>query len=102
MKQVTQSILITGRRWFDKYAGNTYFSAKGYVDGAPIAHIPYSYGYGDHYVDMITDELERQGYMPDRKHYENGGAEPGWQYFRDNRGILWNIEATDVSRKRDL
>jgi hypothetical protein len=98
---MTTSILITGRRWFDP-SGNTYFSANGYVDGELVANIAYEYGYGDHYIQAMTDKLEELGYMPDRKHYEHGGAEPAWQYFRDNRGITFNYEVSDVARKKDL
>ena len=96
------NVFITGKRWFDRNGGNTYFSAHGYIDGELIATIPYAYGYGEHFIDCITDELERLGHMPDRKHYEHGGAEPAWQYFRDNRGITYNYEVSDVSRKKDL
>jgi len=101
MKTQPKSVLITGRRWFDS-SGNTYFSANGYINGEAVARIEYEYGYGDHYVDAMTNKLEELGYMPNRKHYDNGGAEPGWQYFRDQRSIPFNYEVSDVSRKKDL
>jgi hypothetical protein len=94
--------MITGRRWFDRPNGNTYFSANGYINGELVARIDYEYGYGDHYIDQMTDELERLGYMPDREHYQHGGAEPAWRYFRDDRQIPFTYEVTDVSAERDL
>lgn len=97
-----QSVLITGRRWFQRSAGNTYFSAHGYIDGELVASIDFAYGYGDYYVQAITDEFERLGYMPNREHYSNGGAQPAWQYFRDQLGANYATEVTDVSRKKDL
>ena len=98
----TTNVMITGRRFFDRNGGNTYFSANGYINGEHVSRIDYEYGYGDHYIDAMTDKLEELGYMPDRKHYQHGGAEPGWQYFRDNRGIPFTYEVTDVSAKREL
>lgn len=101
-KLPTQSVQIIGRRWFQRTYGNTYFSAEAYVDGERVASIDYAYGYGDHYVQAMTDKLEELGYMPDREHHGNGSSEPGWHYFRDRHGLKYNATASDVARKRDL
>lgn len=95
------SITIIGRRWFDKINGNTYFSAVGLINGKEVVHIPYEYGYGNHYEDRIFQELEKAGYCPDVEHYNNGGSERLWQYCT-RKGIAKYVTHSDVSRKKDL
>jgi len=97
-----KSVMIIGRRWFRKSAGNTYHTAKVYVDGREVARVPEQYGYGDHFITTALDALEKAGFMPGREHHANGSAEPGWIYFRDDRKIEYTTEVTDVSRERDL
>ena len=96
-----KSITVIGRRWFDKKWGNTYFSAEGLVNGNVVVSIKFEYGYDDHYIECIARELEKHGYMPDRKHYDYGGCEALWQYCRD-RNIAYTYHVADVSRKKDL
>ena len=98
-------ISIIGRRWFQRTSGNTYNTAEVTVifsDGTiSDFKLPREYGYGDYYLQRATDELERLGFMPGRKHYANGSAEPEWQYFRD-RNIPVDYHALDVPRQKDL
>ncbi len=106
MHKPIASIAVNGRRWFQRSAGNTYCSAHVLItfqDGtvAELA-IPKQYGYGDMYLQAATDALERAGYMPGRHHAANGGAEPAWRYFREDRKIPFHYNATDVARERDL
>lgn len=100
------AIHITGRRWFQRTYGNTYNSATitVYRDGEEpmTVYLSKAYGYGDYYLQRAADELERIGLMPGREHYPHGGAEPGWQYFRERRNIPWKYEVIDVSRQKDL
>ena len=96
------NIRIEGRKWFDKRYGNTYFSAVAYVAGEEVAKIPYAYGYGDQYVQEMSDILEQKEIITGRHHYSNGvGREPLWQWCRD-RNVKFYYNATDVSRKKDL
>ena len=96
------NIRIEGRKWFDKRYGNTYFSAVAYVDGEEVAKIPYAYGYGDQYVQEMSDILEQKEIITGRHHYSNGvGREPLWQWCRD-LNVKFYYNATDVSRKKDL
>ena len=97
-----QSILIVGRRWFQRTYGNTYNTATIYVDGQCVHKTPKQYGYGDMFEQLAVDWLEDNGYMPDRQHHKNGSREPGWAYFRDRHGISFNREVIDVSREKDL
>ena len=95
------SIVVIGRRWFDRVNGNTYYSAEILIDGKTIDGIDYAYGYGDQYLQDASDAIERAGHLPDREHHANGSVEPLWQYCRD-RDIALHSSVSDVSRKRDL
>src|SRR5262245_50331830 len=97
-----QSVTILGRRWFHRGPGNTYHSAQIIVNGKIIHKIDFRYGYGNQFEWEACDWLEANGFMPDRKHYQSGSAEPGWQYFRDQRGIAWLTEAIDVRTRKEL
>ena len=95
------SIVIRGRRWFQKSYGNTYNTVSIEVNGQEVASLPMEHGYDDYYLQRAGDWLESNGYMPDRKHYPNGVSETVWHYFQD-RGIICEYYAVDVDRKRDL
>jgi hypothetical protein len=100
MEQI-KSIQIIGKRWFDRVNGNTYFSAVGLVDGKEAVKIDYEYGYSDHYVDRIFQELEKAGFVSDVEHYSNGSQERFWQYCQ-RKGIEKYTSVSDVRRKKDL
>jgi hypothetical protein len=96
-----ENITIVGKRWFDRINGNTYFSAMAFINSDQVVKIPYEYGYGDHYIDRIFDEMEKAGYCPDREHYSNGSKEAFWRYC-ERKGIHKGTFVSDVKRKRDL
>lgn len=95
-----RKIEVYGRRWFNRSFGNTYFTAKIYVNGQLVHEMPMEYGYGDHYADRAADWLNQSGYVRLKQH-SNGGHEPMWQYCQD-RGIEYLRSAEDVRRRRDL
>lgn len=45
----TDVVLIEGRRWFDRVNGNTYHSARVYVNNNEVGYSGMTYGYGDQY-----------------------------------------------------
>jgi len=51
------SILIEGRRWFDKVNGNTYHSVRIWVNGEVFGQLGLTYGYGDQYIVTATNYL---------------------------------------------
>lgn len=61
---MAKSIFIEGREWFDKSAGNTYWSSRVWVDGAVAFQIPISYGRDNMYFDASLVELADRGYIP--------------------------------------
>ena len=64
-KAITRSVFIEGREWFDKTYGNSYFSARVWVDGVVVATLPFQYGYGDHYLSEAASVLHDMGYIAD-------------------------------------
>lgn len=95
------SIVIIGRKWFDKSRGSTYFSAIGLINGKPVVNIPYDYGYDDHYIEMVFKQLRESGYIPDSTQCPNGANEQLHTYC-DRIGITLFCTATNVSKRKDL
>lgn len=91
-----KTIHVSGRRWFQRTYGNTYFSAVRYVNGEKAVSIDFEYGYGEHYIDCIKRELEKAGYLPGIKE-----GQPLRQYC-DERNIKLTYTSADVGRKKDL
>lgn len=90
---------IAARRWFDRTAGNTYHSVRIYANNSEVAHLPFQYGYGEHWLQTAFDWLEAQGYI-ERPHFDNGSTEYGTVYLRERLNGTYNL--VDVTRKRDL
>jgi hypothetical protein len=74
-KKINRSLFIEGREWFDKSGGNSYFSARLWVDGGQVAILTFQYGYGDQYLYEAQRKLSELGYLPEQS---------------SNRG-LWSI-----------
>lgn len=63
-KKITRSLFVEGREWFDKVNGNSYFSARLWVDGGQVAILTFQYGYGDQYLYEAQKKLLELGYLP--------------------------------------
>jgi hypothetical protein len=63
-KKINRSLFIEGREWFDKINGNSYFSARIWVDGGQVAILTFQYGYGDQYLYEAQKKLLELGYLP--------------------------------------
>lgn len=70
-KKITRSLFVEGREWFDKVNGNSYFSARIWVDGGQVAILTFQYGYGDQYLYEAQKKLLELGYLPQES--ENQG-----------------------------
>jgi len=93
-----RSITIVGRRWFQKYYGNTYNSVRIDVQtpsGCWSRYLPPTYGYGDYYVQRATEWL-REHFPPIRNCSNHLSI-----FAREND---WHLTyyAQDVDRERDL
>jgi len=62
-KKIEKSVLVEGREWFDKSGGNSYFSARIWVDGEIVGVLPFQYGYGDQYLYIAQEWLTEEGYL---------------------------------------
>jgi len=64
-----RSVFIEGREWFDKQNGNSYWSARCWVDGEIVLTIGgLNYGYGDFYLFQSSKRLAELGYYEDSSH----------------------------------
>jgi hypothetical protein len=60
-----KSLFIECREWFDKVNGNSYFSARIWVNGGQVAILPFQYGYGDQFIYEAQKKLTELGYLPE-------------------------------------
>lgn len=97
----TMHLTIIGRKWFDAHYGNTYWSANAYIDGELVLQVPYSYGYGEQYLEETYQELSEMGLVPDRERYASG-ARPDVRRFCREHNIKLVHEAAHVESKDDL
>ena len=95
MSLTPRSIVLHGRRWFQRGSGNTYHSVEIIVDGETVHIVPYAYGYDQHYEQTARQWLKREGYLP------GIGDEVLWRYCnRVGCELLSDVE--DVRRRKDL
>jgi len=74
MDKLDRSIFVEARQWFDKSGGNSYFSARIWVDGEAVAILPFQYGYGSTFEAEAVVALVGMGFLPED--FEN---RPLWQ-----------------------
>ena len=65
--KILRSLFIEAREWFDKVNGNSYFSARIWVDGSQIAILPFQYGYGSQFEYEAQKKLLELGYIPQKE-----------------------------------
>ena len=83
-KSIKRSLFIEAREWFDKVNGNSYFSARVWVDGEIVTVLPFQYGYGNQNEHEAQKKLIEIGYLPQEG--ENRGLwsiakEMGFDYY---------------------
>jgi hypothetical protein len=101
MKKLPKNATITviGKRWFEKTNGNTYHSVSVYVNGDLVEHIPFTYGYGDMYMQNAGNIIFKNYETPLKK-YSNGAMDRLWRLKEYGFKIIDSV--TDVERKKDL
>ena len=62
-KQITKSVFVEAREWFDKSGGNSYFSARISIDGRVVHALPFQYGYESQYEHEASKWLMQEGYL---------------------------------------
>lgn len=97
-----KTIRVHAKEWFDKANGNSYFSARIYIDDKQVAVLPFQYGYGDHYVDMANRYLIDNEIIGGWFNEHKGGANlPLWRYCNDNNIHLFSTKE-EGCLKREL
>ena len=94
-KKITRSLFIEGREWFDKVNGNSYFSARIWVDGGQVAILTFQYGYGDQYLYEAQKKLLELGYLPQE------GKSAGLWTIAQEQGFDFYSSKTDT-KKADM
>lgn len=64
------SVFIEAKEWIDKTYGNSYFSARVYVDGQEVARLPFQYGYETMFEHQALKELNNIGLVSARYLWE--------------------------------
>jgi hypothetical protein len=59
-----RSVFVECREWFDRSGGNSYFSARVWVNGKWEITLPFQYGYGDHFKSVAVSALVEKGFIP--------------------------------------
>ena len=94
-----KTIDIQAKEWFDKVNGNSYFSAVAWVNfrmkSEKEVTLPFQYGYGDHYIDMAKEALEKAGHIKPEK------RQALWRYCEENNIILRTTKRENC-KKREL
>ena len=75
---------VNAKEWFDKSAGNSYFSANITMDDKTVAILSFQYGYDDHYLDMANEKLDIIGLIDNPRKGVNEMREPLWRYCQNN------------------
>jgi hypothetical protein len=98
-----KSIIIVSRTWFDRPNGNTYFSAKAYLNGGEtVFQVPFRYGYGEQIAHEVFQELEKAGDIRGREHYEHGTDEVYWRYCERVGIRVTVLPAAPVQSRKSL
>jgi len=66
-----RSVFVECREWFDKVNGNSYFSARIWINGGQVAILPFQYGYGDQFIYEAQRKLIELGYISKEKENES-------------------------------
>lgn len=96
--------IVKAMEWRDKTYGNSYFKAiiQDAKTGEKIAEVPFQYGYGDHYQDVVLQKLAELKKIPAKyrgKH--ESGAGKWYMYERENNyPIYWDMKRDQ--KKKDV
>jgi len=94
MAKATRSIYVEAREWFDKVNGNSYYSARIYVDSRLVHITGMTYGYEYQFEHDAARVLASRGYIPE----EYGERSVRWA--RDLGLDVYTVKYD--SKKRDL
>jgi hypothetical protein len=90
-----KSLVIIGRKWFDKVNGNTYYTSEIIIDGEIKHKTEMQYGYDDAYIQTAKQWLIDNGYIVDA-----GNICGLWTYCKENN--IDFVSRSFYGLKRDL
>ncbi len=93
-KSMLVKVEIHGKKWFQKSYGNTYHSVNLVVNDKAY-YIPFTYGYGEHYVHTAFEKLQVLGYFLNMTYQK-------FCYYMHNNKEQFVINGYYVPRKKDL
>ena len=74
---------IIARRWFQSSYGNTYHSCRVLVDNELVGFVPFTYGYGEQYLQTALDILQKAGVFKKTGEYLASGLDAGFYNFKN-------------------
>lgn len=86
------TIVIVGRRWFERVNGNTYHSCTVTVNGEEVGHEPFTYGYGSQWEYTGLELLKKVYDVPET-------VTAPWK-LKEVCNLVTTV--SDVQRKKDL
>jgi len=92
---MNESVFVHAKQWFDKTGGNSYFSARIYVNGKCVALCPFQYGYESQYEYSAIQALKDTGHLPDDFNA------PLWALEREGVAVytvIYEAKKADVKR----
>ena len=96
-----RKVTISGRRYFDKYYGNTYNTVRILVTTDKghgfCRDLPVAYGYGSMFEQRALEWLRDN--FPAWRNNHNGST--GYEFALKN-DWLYHVSTKDVSREKDL
>lgn len=103
-KAKIKTIDVSTKQWWDKYNGNTYFSAQITINfgtkSAERVYMPFQYGYGSYHHETFS-ELIKKGFIKDAEKFSNGTTESYFNYYQ-RKGIIYRHYNTPNCLKRDV
>lgn len=90
-----ESLNVVGYKWFQKSYGNTYNVVQFWINGE-YHYLEFSYGYGEFYLQRITEFLIKNGYIDSKLE-----RKALWSICNE-LNIKFTYKAIDVERKKDL
>jgi len=79
-KKTFVDVRVRVKEWFDKANGNSYFSARVWVEGDLKITLPFQYGYGEH---GLCEAIKALSNFTDYPSKTNGQAP--WRYCEENK-----------------
>lgn len=95
-------IKIKANRWGDTN-GNMYHSCYVEIDGMFMGYEPFTYGFGDCYLQTALNIVQKVGFFNTGKRMSSGASQDLYDfsmYLRDKSKCVCIVQ--DVKRKKDL